>query len=381
MTPGKSPPAASNDALPRWQELACDAALTGLDGAERAELDSLDAGAEVLLDLELAAGEIAARAYEARSAAAPSDEAMPAAIAERLFALAAAHGAPERGAEAAPSATDGASGSTDREQTAADEGDASGRDPAGKPREGAATSEPDAPGARDVRRSPPRGAQDETPADDVPSLAGRSPAPPGVRAAGDSTRARIRLQALRDRRREAQGRTSTLPWLLAAAAILLALFGWLRRGAEPVSITPPSPSASSSAPESAASAREALLLMAGTASAPWTATKDPSATGATGDVVWHSGVQRGYMRFRGLAPNNPAETQYQLWIFDGERDERYPVDGGVFNVGPNGEIVVAIEAKLHVSKPTLFAITVEKPGGVVVSSRERIVLTASLPPT
>ena len=51
----------------------------------------------------------------------------------------------------------------------------------------------------------------------------------------------------------------------------------------------------------------------------------------------------------------------------------------MFDVTPNarGEVIIPIEAKLAVAKPKLFAITVEKPGGVVVSKRERIVLTAS----
>ncbi|MEZ4307269.1 MAG: anti-sigma factor [Polyangiaceae bacterium] len=187
-------------------------------------------------------------------------------------------------------------------------------------------------------------------------------------------------------------RRTWVPWLLAAAAILLALLGWLRdtrdRVSVPVPAPTPSPSDTAPAPSTSvvrddtpASARDSLLAVAGTQKAPWTATKDPGATGASGDVIWHNGVQRGYMRFTGLAPNDPSKTQYQLWIFDGERDERYPVDGGVFDVGPEGEAVVPIAAKLHVNKPTLFAITIEKPGGVVVSAREHIVLTASLPPT
>ena len=40
------------------------------------------------------------------------------------------------------------------------------------------------------------------------------------------------------------------------------------------------------------------------------------------------------------------------------------------------EVVVPIDAKVAVGEPYLFAITVEPPGGVVVSSRERIALVA-----
>ena len=73
------------------------------------------------------------------------------------------------------------------------------------------------------------------------------------------------------------------------------------------------------------------------------------------------------------------ETQYQLWIFDAKQDERYPIDGGVFDVDPqSGDVIVPIRAKLHVVDPKMFAVTVEKPGGVVVSSRDRIALLAKV---
>ena len=109
----------------------------------------------------------------------------------------------------------------------------------------------------------------------------------------------------------------------------------------------------------------------------WTHTEDPTALEAGGELVWDNDKQEGYMRFSGLAANNPEELQYQLWIFDQTRDDRHPVDGGVFNV-PAGqsEVIVPIRARLPVGKPVLFAVTVERPGGVVVSSRERIALVA-----
>ncbi len=103
---------------------------------------------------------------------------------------------------------------------------------------------------------------------------------------------------------------------------------------------------------------------------------DPAAKGATGDVVWSAAKQQGYMRFVGLAPNDPKKLQYQLWIFDKNRDDKYPVDGGVFDVSASGEVVVAISARIPVTDATLFAVTVEAPGGVVVSKRERLVMIA-----
>jgi hypothetical protein len=110
---------------------------------------------------------------------------------------------------------------------------------------------------------------------------------------------------------------------------------------------------------------------------PWSATDDPAAGGAEGAVLWNPAEQAGLMRFRGLEANDPTVAQYQLWIFDAERDDRFPVDGGVFDV-PAGaeEVLVPIRARLPVGEAVLFAITVEAPGGVVVSSRERIALVA-----
>lgn len=123
--------------------------------------------------------------------------------------------------------------------------------------------------------------------------------------------------------------------------------------------------------------RAALLAQVRDAVAlPWAPTADPAARGVTGDVVWSPGAQRGYMRFVGLAPNS-THYQYQLWIFDKTRDDKFPVDGGLFDVTSAGEIVVPISARIPVRDAVLFAVTIEAPGGVVVSKREHVVVTAA----
>ena len=110
----------------------------------------------------------------------------------------------------------------------------------------------------------------------------------------------------------------------------------------------------------------------------WRAGGDPAGLQVSGDVVWDPATQTGYMRFVGLRRNEPNAEQYQLWIFDATRDERYPVDGGVFDVsGAREGDVVPIKAKLPIGVPLLFAVTIERRGGVVVSDRERIVAIAS----
>jgi hypothetical protein len=168
---------------------------------------------------------------------------------------------------------------------------------------------------------------------------------------------------------------SSLGWYAAAASVLLAVAAWWPRMNEPqvVAVVPPPV-------PTLAEQRQALVAGAtGAIKEPWSGTEDPSSAGMAGDVVWDPATQTGYMRFTGLPANDVSTEQYQLWIFDGTRDDRYPVDGGVFDI-PAGatEVVVPIHARLPVRQAALFAVTVERPGGVVVSSRERIVALAQV---
>jgi anti-sigma-K factor RskA len=180
------------------------------------------------------------------------------------------------------------------------------------------------------------------------------------------------------RARSRWSRAPALGWIAAAAAAVVAVFGWTRPPAivekvqlvEVVAPPPRVPTPGERRAELLAQAPDAKTIA-------WSATPDPAAKGADGDVVWSESRQQGYMRIRGLAANDPKAAQYQLWIFDGRRDQAHPVDGGVFDV-VDGEVVVPIRAAIQVFEPKLFAVTVERPGGVVVSKRERIVLTAAL---
>jgi hypothetical protein len=171
-------------------------------------------------------------------------------------------------------------------------------------------------------------------------------------------------------------------WLAAAACLLLAIFAWQRSPPPVAQVTPPSviaPPVEPPAPPTAAEERAALLAKTDSLKITLGATKDPAAAGMTGDVVWDPVTQRGFLHFAGLAVNDPAVHQYQIWIFDAGRDKRYPVDGGVFDVPANsGEVLIPIRATLMVRKPAAFAVTVEKPGGVVVSGRERVVALGAI---
>lgn len=158
-------------------------------------------------------------------------------------------------------------------------------------------------------------------------------------------------------------------WMVAAAAMIVAIlsFAMPDRGA-------PSPAP---APDTATLRATLIEEAPDVRTIAWSEAAEGAAPGVSGDVVWSDARQEGYMRFKNFAANDPSVEQYQLWIFDAERSDEYPVDGGVFDV-PAGsdEVIVPIRAKLPVSRATLFAITVEEPGGVVVSSRERLPLVA-----
>lgn len=177
--------------------------------------------------------------------------------------------------------------------------------------------------------------------------------------------------------------TRAAGWYAAAACLVLALFGWSRSPppAKPVAQVPQvtrvpaSPGVSTSpAPPTLAEERAALLAHAGSMKVQLTPTKDPAAAGVTGDAVWDPVTQRGFLHFVGLKPNDPRLQQYQAWIVDAGRDKRYPVDGGIFDVPANSsEVIVPIHAAVPVRLAKAFAVTVENPGGVVVSAQHHVV--------
>jgi hypothetical protein len=104
----------------------------------------------------------------------------------------------------------------------------------------------------------------------------------------------------------------------------------------------------------------------------------------TAEVVWNPATQQGVLEVTGLRPNDPAKSQYQLWVFDGERaaQGQNRVDAGVFDVGPDGKAVIPVNPALKVFNATAFAVTEETPGGVIVSNvpaSVRVLLAAAPP--
>lgn len=170
-------------------------------------------------------------------------------------------------------------------------------------------------------------------------------------------------------------RVFRLGWLAAAAALVLAAVGWWRALA-PAASVPATPASLVSEYQKFTESATDLVRC------PWMG-KEPGFEGVRGQVVWSDQQQRGYMLLSGLRINDPTREQYQLWIVDPSRDKN-PVDGGVFNIAAAaegncttaGEVIVPIDCKLPVSQPVAFALTVEKPGGVVVSAGPLVAVAA-----
>ncbi len=100
-----------------------------------------------------------------------------------------------------------------------------------------------------------------------------------------------------------------------------------------------------------------------------------------GDVVWSDEKQAGYMKLRNLPKNDKNTSTYQLWVFEENQGDKTPIDGGTFDVDVDGDVIIPIDAKLKAKNPAMFAITVEKPGGVVVSDRKKIAALAKVAKT
>jgi anti-sigma-K factor RskA len=155
-----------------------------------------------------------------------------------------------------------------------------------------------------------------------------------------------------------------IAWVACLAATILAIAFWQKSNRDPdLSVKTPL-------------TRESLLTSASDViQTQWTEGKTPFESDVSGDVIWSNSMQRGFMRFVGMPLNDPKIEQYQLWIIDPSRDDE-PIDGGVFDITTTEETIIPIQAKLTVDRPTAFAVTIEKPGGVVVSTQERLPLIA-----
>jgi anti-sigma-K factor RskA len=172
---------------------------------------------------------------------------------------------------------------------------------------------------------------------------------------------------------------NSLGWLVAAVAcIALAVVLWQTRADAPrVENAQNQPQTAPAPTPGLAEQRERLIASANdVVIKQWTDFDPKKPRGVEGDVVWSNSAQKGFIRFRNLPVNDKTKEAYQLWIFD--EAQKNPIDGGVFDAGEAGEIIIPIDAKLEVKKPTMFAVTAEKPGGVVVSELGKVMAVAKI---
>ena len=87
-----------------------------------------------------------------------------------------------------------------------------------------------------------------------------------------------------------------------------------------------------------------------------------------GEVRFSTKLQQGCMTLRGLPRLPPQQAVYQLWVFDADR-QGPPVDAGTFEVTGDVRVDERVEfqAKQSITRPVVFAITREAPGGAVTS--------------
>lgn len=172
-----------------------------------------------------------------------------------------------------------------------------------------------------------------------------------------------------------------LGWAVAAAAcVALAVNVWFTQFAPQEVVKNPVPAVTPATPTAEQEYAKLIAEPTGVVKANWAppSTDAKELKDVSGDVVWSDEKQKGFMRLRGLPVNDKSKSTYQLWIFDKTQDPKTPIDGGTFDVDKNGEVIIPIDAKLKALGPALFAITIEKPGGVVVSDRKRMAALAKV---
>lgn len=169
-----------------------------------------------------------------------------------------------------------------------------------------------------------------------------------------------------------------LGWAFAAAACVALAFTLLTRPNDTPEIVKTPEAVQTPKPELSVEQKREQLLASAIDAVKIPLANPKNEKEIVGEMVWSNAEQKGYARFTNLPVNDTTKESYQLWIVDETQDAKTPISGGVFNVNKAGEIIVPVNAQLQVKKPKMIAVTVEKPGGVVVSKQERVVALAKI---
>ncbi len=171
-----------------------------------------------------------------------------------------------------------------------------------------------------------------------------------------------------------------LGWAVAAAAcVALAINLWMTRSRPQPEIVKNLPVVQTPTPKLSAAQERAQLLSAANDAVKIPLADPKNTKEVLGEMVWSNTLQKGYARFTNLPANDTAKETYQLWIVDEAQNPKNPaINGGVFDISATGEVIIPIDPQVKVRKPTVIAVTVEKPGGVVVSAQEKVVAFAKI---
>ncbi len=173
----------------------------------------------------------------------------------------------------------------------------------------------------------------------------------------------------------------SLGWLVAAfACIALAVSLWTTRNRLSENVADNPPQTITPTPTQTPGLVEQRMQFMASANdkvqSSWSDFDPKKPRNVEGDVVWSNSAQKGYLRFKNLPVNDKSKETYQLWIFD--ETQKNPISGGVFDANQAGEIIIPIDAAIKVAKPTMFGITAEKPGGVMVSDLGKVMAVAKV---
>ncbi len=170
-----------------------------------------------------------------------------------------------------------------------------------------------------------------------------------------------------------------LGWAFAAAAcVALAVNLWATRYRAVPEIVNNPPVVQTPTPKLSPEAERTQTLAAAADAVKIPLANPKNAQEIMGEMVWSNSLQKGYARFDKLPANDISKETYQLWIVDETQNQKTPINGGVFDIAKSGEVIVPIDPELRVKKPLAIAVTVEKPGGVVVSAQEKVVALAKI---